>query len=377
MCHFYANALSPILYTEENGLARYQREHVEAIRNTTSYRVRMETILEQTPEDPEVDPQYVFGEAEKVIFKEAQPGVCGRRSWVSCALRTLLVLESAGALDGGFCSSYADAMDGGILISEESTFVDRIRRMDDKALSRFLHRAVEIYRDGEESLNLGSSVEDEHVPLLDSLSKLAEDLVLLQESATKQGTTLRSKYGGQNKIMRTTVIAQRVQLSKDSAALSEEDKKLTRIIDDTTKLLVHSLAVPPPQEILFSEAWIYDSKSPSRDVFVPRPRAVLERGLTRPHDYLACECCKGGEDGSRATATLPTISILYQLYLETGNLINVADLWTAFHAIVSQQESDERKVLVLFYRAMAELRALGFVKSSKKKADHIAKLKWL
>lgn len=377
MCHFYANALSPILYTEENGLARYQREHVEAIRNTPSYRLRMETITEQTPEGPETDPQYVFGEAEKAIFTEAQPGVSGRRNWVSCALRTLLILESAGALSGGFCSSYVDAMDGGIFVSEESTLVDRIRRMDDKALSHFLHRAIEIYRDGDEGLNLGPSVEDDHVRLLGSLLKLADDLALLQESTTKQGTTLRSKYAGQNKIMRTTVIAQRVQLSKDSAALSDEDKKLTRIVDDATKLVVHNLAVPPPQEVLFSEAWIYDSKSPSRDVFVPRPRAVLERGLTRPHDYLACECCKEGEDGSQATATLPTTAILYQLYLETGSLVNVADLWTAFHAIVSHEESDERRALVLFYRALAELRALGFVKSSKKKADHIAKLKWL
>lgn len=357
-------------------MARYQPEHVDAIRNTPSYRDRVEAFIEQV-EGAEADPQYVFGEAEKAIFTEAQPGVSGRRSWVSCALRTLLVLESAGALAGGFCSSYVDTMDGGIVISEESTLVDRIRRMDDNALSRFLHRAINIYRDGDESLNLGPSAENEHVPLLNSLLKLVDDLAPLQESATKQGITLRSKYGGQNKIMRTTVIAQRVQLSKDSAALSEEDKQFTKVVDDTTKLLVPKLAVQPPQEVLFSEAWIYDSKSPARGVFVPRPRVLLERGLTRPHDYLACECCNDGGEGANSTATLPATAILYLLYLETGTLINVADLWSAFHGIVSQDESDERKVLVQFYQALSELRALGFVKASKKKADHIAKLKWL
>lgn len=92
-------------------------------------------------------------------------------------------------------------------------------------------------------------------------------------------------------------------------------------------------------------------------------------------------------------ATLPATSILYHLYLEAGSLINVADLWSAFYALVSghkeeeeeseendeQQEKqlDERKALVMFYRGLAELRAMGFVKSSKKKTDHIAKVRWL
>jgi origin recognition complex subunit 3 len=70
------------------------------------------------------------------------------------------------------------------------------------------------------------------------------------------------------------------------------------------------------------------------------------------------------------------------MYLETGNLINVADLWTAYHALVEKDngegsDGDERKALAEFYRGMAELRALGFLKPSKKKADHVAKVKWL
>jgi origin recognition complex subunit 3 len=337
----------------------------------------MEALIEQTEEEnPDADPEFIFAEAEKDVFNQALPGVIGRRNWVSCALRALLVLEAAGALNGDFSSSYVDAMDGGIFICQDSTLVDRVRRMDGKVLSHFLRRAVEVYQHGEENLNLGPSIEAEHGALTETLATLQEDLTLLQESAAKQGTTLRSKYAGQNKIMRTTVIAKRVQLTKDSAALSEDDKKLTDIVDQVTTVLVDGLSAPPPQEVLFSEAWIYDSKSPSRDVFVPRPRVVFERGLSRPHDYLGCEA--EGQDGSAATAaTLPATAILYRLYLETGNLINVADLWAAFHGIVSQDESDERKVLVQFYQAMAELRALGFVKASKKKADHIAKLKWL
>ena len=72
-------------------------------------------------------------------------------------------------------------------------------------------------------------------------------------------------------------------------------------------------------------------------------------------------------------------AILYHLYLETGSLINVADLWSALYAIVGEEKEDgldERSALVLFYRALSELRIMGFVKQSRKKADHIAKLAW-
>jgi origin recognition complex subunit 3 len=112
-----------------------------------------------------------------------------------------------------------------------------------------------------------------------------------------------------------------------------------------------------------------------RDVLVPRPRTVFERSFTRPHDYLACSCCKANEGGM--PATWPTTPILYRMYLETGNLINVADLWSAFGATVSDECEDERHALFMFYKGLAELRSLGFVKPTKKKADHIAKLKWL
>ena len=43
----------------------------------------------------------------------------------------------------------------------------------------------------------------------------------------------------------------------------------------------------------------------------------------------------------------------------------------------AEAEGEERRSLVMFYRGLAELRALGYVKGSRKKADHIAKVKWL
>ena len=82
--------------------------------------------------------------------------------------------------------------------------------------------------------------------------------------------------------------------------------------------------------------------------------------------------------------TMPVASILYKLYLESGPLINTFDLWSAFYSIVGDGEGgdvgeggvDRATAQALFYRGLAELRALGFVRASKKKTDHLAKLAW-
>jgi origin recognition complex subunit 3 len=208
-----------------------------------------------------------------------------------------------------------------------------------------------------------------------AVAKHVEELEELKRAADAQGIVVHSKYSGQSRVMRTTVIAQKVQLSRDSAALRDEDKQFTEIIDNVVNLLSSHINSPPPKSQIFSEAWLYDSRSPLRDVFVPRPQAVFERSLQRPQDYLGCNCCKSDETDIHGTS--PATSILHHLFLEAGNLINVADLWSAFQALVGEEETDERKVLVMFYRGLAELRTLGYVRPSKKKVDHIAKLKWL
>ncbi|KAK5005709.1 Origin recognition complex subunit 3, partial [Cryomyces antarcticus] len=65
------------------------------------------------------------------------------------------------------------------------------------------------------------------------------------------------------------------------------------------------------------------------------------------------------------------------LYLESGSLINVSDLWSAFNAILNDDgDGDEAQMMALFQRSLAELKYMGFIKSSRKKADHVAKVTW-
>ncbi len=400
MCHFYANPLSVLVSTEAGLDELLQAEHMEAIRNTPSFRSYVEaTISTETPEAAE-DARSLLEDDASLLAKIREAAV-ERQEWMAERLRSLLMLEAAGAQYGSFSKAYVDSMAEGVSMDEQSDMVDCIRRQSMEGLAKTLRRIVGMLRDGEPGLYLEAAGSTQELQA--GLQAQLDRLVSLMARAAQQGITVRSKYSGQSKVVRTTVIAQRVQLSQDSATLKDEDNELTEIVDAVTRQLSsrHDSSVPTGQ--LFSEGWVYDSRTPSRDVFVPRPRAVFERSLSRPHDYLSCSCCEPSQDGVQAT--LPATAVLYQLYQETGSLINVADLWTAFCGAVggsgsgssgarkgdgddadgnaeaaAQEEMDEeseRRALVQFYRGLAELRALGYVKASKKKTDHVAKVKWL
>ena len=192
---------------------------------------------------------------------------------------------------------------------------------------------------------------------------------------------LRSDHDQQHSTLRTTVVAQKVSLSKHQATLSAEDTEYSEHVAEIDKEVRKFLAgyLIAPKDLVLHEVFIFDSKALCRDVFGPTPRKATERALGNPHDYLDCECCEG-EEGLKASH--PATSILYQLYLESGSMVNVADMWAAFQAIIgtdgAEGEDDAQKEehLALFYRALAELRYLGMIKGSRKKTDHVAKLRW-
>ncbi|UNI15075.1 Origin recognition complex subunit 3 [Purpureocillium takamizusanense] len=396
MCHFYANPLSISTSLEAPQADAVQPEHMDALRTLPSFRSHVERAVELGDESSLRHARSLL-EDDEYLLARLQDSNEDRRRWVERLLRALLVREAAGAQRGVFSRAYVNAMADGVDTSEESGVAESIRRMSVEELSVLLRRALGLLTEGDPRLNLAPASDDADLRLQTALRAHAAELEALRETAQSQGFTLRSKYSGQSKVMRTTVIAQRVQLSQDSAALRDEDKRLTEIVDDVARLVATHFGVTGPGDVLFSEGWTYESRSPAREVFVPRPRAAFERSLGRPHDYLGCSCCAPSEGGIQAT--LPATAVLYQLYLETGSLINVADLWAAFDALVSGGDGDgdnsnkvaagadeaghdaeatgERERLVMFYRGLAELRALGYVKASKKKPDHVAKVKWL
>lgn len=212
---------------------------------------------------------------------------------------------------------------------------------------------------------------------------IANDLNKLLLHHNDATAPLRSEDDVKNSTLRTTVVAQKVELSKQKSALSDNDTAYTAILrrfSDTLDGFFKATLIDP-KALLFHEVFIYDLKSPHREVFTPRPRHAVERALAAPHDYLDCACCapaKGDrEEESTLSATQPATAVLYQLYLESGSLINVCDLLRAFQSVMADHvEEGEEKSMALFQRALAELKALGMVKSTRRRVDHVAKVAW-
>ena len=186
--------------------------------------------------------------------------------------------------------------------------------------------------------------------VLHELIEVVMELDQLTNHLADPEVPLRSAYDVHHETLRTTVVAQKVSLSKITSTLSTQDNAYTKIVDRIYAILCtyFEATLINPQELILTEILIFDSKSPHREVFTPKPRFAVERALSSPHDYLGCDCCCGSEGG--LSATQPATAILYQLYLESGAVINTADLWSAFWTIVGgdgieDEEAEQQRAL--------------------------------
>ncbi|XP_023249472.1 origin recognition complex subunit 3 [Seriola lalandi dorsalis] len=150
-------------------------------------------------------------------------------------------------------------------------------------------------------------------------------------------------------------------------------------IDD----LVKSHLSPPESQTL-NEVCYYSSSATVRRHLNATPRTSIQAALSSPYYYIQNDNLKT-EDGS-VSNTAPDICIAYKLHLECGRLINLYDWLEAYATVVSAAEGNDpdsdnfRKVDEVkharFIQAVSELEFLGFIKSTKQKTDHVARLTW-
>ncbi|KAH8148178.1 uncharacterized protein LAJ45_07630 [Morchella importuna] len=374
MSHFYANPLSIILAFMDNldSLGEVLTPlHIEAIRNVPSFKRYVEQKLNNRDA---TEVRKLLGDNDHVR-STVIASAAGCRSYAVCVGQALTVLEIARS-----CQMNQN----------------RIPRYElyAQVLSGELHSGTTLVRDlllsmkkmnSTSLLNLLDKVTEEvQVPyLVENVAPLRERIIALVEAAESSGKkTLNSEFNVTKDSLRATAVSKRIQLGEQKSALTKEDTEYSKLVQQ-----VHDVAesyfkehLKGLQGLFLHELFFYDLISPHRDVFAPRSRSTVERALSAPQDYLGCECCtdeSGEEVGIKATQ--PPASIIYQLYLESGALINIFDLWRAFYQVIGGDEGedcDEATAQALFYRALAEMRFLGLVKHTKKKADHLAKLAW-
>nr|CDP23756.1 Putative origin recognition complex subunit 3 [Podospora anserina S mat+] len=379
MNHFYANPLSALLVDGQKlDKEILQPEHLEAVRMLESFK----SHVEQSVEDGRLDHARLLLENDDYLKGRINRQAAKRQQYLGKLLQSLALVIATEHSKRSFVELYEAALEEGISLDQSPgpfDLGDAIKRSTPEELIGLIKRVMTVVVDGNPSLHWnGMGIGQDAEAAIDKFEALRADVERLIETSKKKKTSLKSKYSSQSRVLRTTVVAQKVQLSRDTATLTEEDNAFTAAIDDFFAFFKTLVGCEPLSNLFLNEVWQYDYHLPYEDVFVPRPGATFARALSRPHDYLGCACCDKA-NGSMV-GTLPATSILYHLYSEAGASINVADLWAAYYALVGEDSEigmDERSALVLFYRGLAEMRAMGFVKQSKKKADHIAKLKWL
>ncbi|XP_069707356.1 origin recognition complex subunit 3 isoform X1 [Phaenicophaeus curvirostris] len=170
---------------------------------------------------------------------------------------------------------------------------------------------------------------------------------------------------------------------------SRRSKKLTKFemlrfeVVDYIDSLVRNYLVPADHKTLH-EIMYFNTASVLREHLNAAPRIALHTALNNPYSYLENEALKS--DGGSISNKAPDICIVYKLHLECGRLINLSDWLEAFSTVVMGAEdpnadaasSDQVDDVIhaRFIRAVSELELLGFIKPSKQKADHVARLTW-
>ncbi|KAI9725181.1 MAG: hypothetical protein M1828_003362 [Chrysothrix sp. TS-e1954] len=384
MCHYYGNA-GTVFLGQATTTDPPSKEHYQAIRNTDSFK----THCEKLHTDGQSDRVRAILESNDALHDEIVQQVDESRNelqWTLGAISVLQLLASTflADRDATWPKLYSQAMSGRL----ECTTLTWSTRMEHPMINHIL-----ICIKGAPApvlTHLLSDIEDklmtmppsDHIEISpDDFRDVRDELVQLEDGreASDDDSTTSKGQGTNNTIRKSSRIT---TPSRKNAAQRQpvHNTKQSKLAQQFCLHLIayFSKALRPYKSFFLHEILFYNIKAAHRDVFTKNPRIAIEHGLANPHHYLGCACCS--PDSSEDTglkASQPPTAVLYKLYLDCGALINVADLWHAFNQAVGQQYGeDDKLVMALFYRGLAELKMLGMIKPSRKKVDCVEKLAW-
>ncbi|MCJ1287384.1 hypothetical protein MMC26_006733 [Xylographa opegraphella] len=362
MTHFFANALSWIVHSSPT-IPTLQTEHCEALRNLPSFRRLIENLMKEKQSVKAkalLDNDHVLWVTTRQIVEDGTKSM--RHLVETMEVLNIIQYSIPSKVHTPWSRLYIKGLAGDLADSSilRETLLS-VRKLPSNTMIEILTK-VSLFA------------------ILD-LDGVKTDLYELTRDATVGSAPLRSEYDVHHERLRTTVVAQKVQLSKHKGTLSKQDVDYSKIVDRIDMALKEFFEkyLISPKTLPLHEIFLFDLKSPIREVFAPVPRQAVERALSAPHDYLDCDCCDGSENG--LAPSQPPTAILYQLYLESGAIINISDLWSAFNTILGPEDGDaedvnDQETLAMFYRGLAELKFLGMIKNSRKKTDHLTKNLW-
>ncbi|XP_050090695.1 origin recognition complex subunit 3 [Anopheles aquasalis] len=220
------------------------------------------------------------------------------------------------------------------------------------------------------------------------LEKIASGLVVLSEElAAATYDVLPNDKTDDQQLLSPSMGRQELRDKLLNGVRSAKQKSgVTRAMDRLMNYMVKRifqryLKPPNAYSVPLIELFLFSDSAAMRRHIIGSPRAAMHTALTNPQHYLQCECCIL-DDPDSILPTLPDICIAYKLHLECGKLINLYDWLQAFRAVVEERPPDELdeqvspQIQARFTLAVSELQFLGFIKTSKRKTDHVTRLTW-
>jgi origin recognition complex subunit 3 len=210
MCHFYGNPLS-WLCDESIGdsLAKLIKPyHLEAIRTLSSFQRKVEGLVELR----QLARARALLEDDEVLLEEIEKSLEISGTSVTRLLRAMSLLSSSSPDPVDKIELYMTTFQGGLA---ESDFVKgvlgNIKRMTPDDLATFIKGITYCIVTGTPEMDLAGWA-DEEDEFLEHIREIYSKVSALAEDSVKTGKPIRCSYAIQSKGVRTTVIAQRVQL---------------------------------------------------------------------------------------------------------------------------------------------------------------------
>ncbi|EHB05059.1 Origin recognition complex subunit 3 [Heterocephalus glaber] len=271
---------------------------------------------------------------------------------------------------------YCTCLEKNIWDSEEYASVLQLLRMFSKdELMTMLQKSFRVFNSSSEN-QLGSTVKriEEFLAQFQNLGDVKEE----EDASGSQpkGLPKTDLYHLQKSLLEMKELR---RSSKKQTKFELLREKVVNFIDS----LVREYLLPPETQPL-NEVVYFSAAHTLREHLNAAPRIALHTALNNPYYYLKNEALKS-EEGCIPNIA-PDICIAYKLHLECSRLINLVDWSEAFATVVTAAEnmdgnsvaSEEMNEIIhaRFIRAVSELELLGFIKPTKQKTDHVARLTW-
>lgn len=408
MSHFFANPLSVVNGSSDELNIPMSLPLAQAVRNTEDFKDHCESLSKGTAAQRKRARELI--KSDTVLEEEVTQAVQSGKRSLQSSLRAIHTLQQLyQRLVGPMALP---------LLESQTKLLASLPNMTD----------CEIFDSIEDALQEIPSLE-QFKALMTFVSDNLNDLNTFQPGTDEPDHDTPTFAG-----LYDTLISTNSSVETDLSRLTQLFLSLLRTYT-TTRTSFLSGTSSSPWRSLMSEAYTYNLKHPLSSIIHPRARYSLERALTKPADYLGCDCCAAQSGVLDDKSSLPPTSLLLNMLNEAGAVINVRDLWDAFRSTIAPSSLDaketevaaaedadqdggggggkdddeedqggeatattatpdnddaeveatdadtdtERKALALFYRSLAELRHLGLIRQSKRKpgVDCIAKTAWM